>query len=460
MYSGMEASRTLPLRRPPQDQADDLESSFVAAWERSDTIFEIVGAAGMLAKPIVWRHPFLFYVGHLPAFTWNQICGGILEWKSFNPYYDDLFCRGIDPDVDTGECHWHPDVPEKWPQLEQVLEYRDLVRHAIIQSLGALPFCYSKNVLARGGRAFEMVLEHEYMHQETLLYMMQQLPLAEKRRPRGWADYSFRPAARNELIRVPAGAARLGANFAETAFGWDNEFGEITVDVPAFAIDSLPVTNGEFFEFIESGGYENEHHWQPADWRWKNLENKKHPACWDHRGGVWFYRGMFDEWPLALVASWPVYVSVAEARAFAVWRGKRLPTEAEFHRAAFYGPGGVESQFPWGNDAPLARHGNFDFSSWSPTPVGAHPAGTSRWGVSELFGNGWELTDTPFAPLPGFKAYMTTYPDYSQDFFDGKHFVVKGASWATDKHLLRPSFRNWYQAHYPYVFAKFRCVAL
>lgn len=457
MYSGLEAVVTPPPRRFVRHQADDLEARFVAAWAQSDAIFDIVGSAGMLAKPIVWRHPFLFYVGHLPAFSWNQICGGILEWNSFDPYYDELFCRGVDPDVDTGECHWHPDVPEKWPALEHVIEYRDRVRHAIIQSLSALPFCYSNSVLARGGRVFELVLEHEYMHQETLLYMMQQLPLAEKKPPRDCAPYVFGSARRGELIKIPAGSARLGANFAEATFGWDNEFSEITVDVPAFEIDSLPVTNGEFLEFIESGAYDNECYWRPADWRWKNLENKKHPACWYNRSGAWFYRGMFDEWPLARVASWPVYVSLAEARAFAAWRGKRLPTEAEYHRAAFYGPNGSETQFPWGNDTPLAGHGNFDFAAWSPTPVGSHPAGASRWGVLELVGNGWELTDTPFAPLPGFKPYMTSYPDYSQDFFDGKHFVVKGASWATDRDLLRPSFRNWYQAHYPYVFAKFRC---
>jgi formylglycine-generating enzyme required for sulfatase activity len=92
-------------------------------------------------------------------------------------------------------------------------------------------------------------------------------------------------------------------------------------------------------------------------------------------------------------------------------------------------------------------------------PVGSNPAGASRWGVHELVGNGWEWTDTAFAPFPGFEPYMSGYPDYSEDFFDGKHFVLKGASWATATELIRPSFRNWYQAHYPYVFAKFRCVS-
>ncbi len=168
---------------------------------------------------------------------------------------------------------------------------------------------------------------------------------------------------------------------------------------------------------------------------------------------------MFDSFPLQQAASWPVYVSLAEARAYARWAGKRLPTEAEFHRAAYYGPDGRKSEHPWGNSAPGARHGNFDFLSWAPLPVGSRLAGASRWGVLELVGNGWELTDTPFEPFPGFSSYIESYPDYSRDFFDGKHFVLKGASWATDANLLRPSFRNWYQAHYPYVFAKFRCVS-
>jgi formylglycine-generating enzyme required for sulfatase activity len=168
---------------------------------------------------------------------------------------------------------------------------------------------------------------------------------------------------------------------------------------------------------------------------------------------------MFDMLPLEQVASWPVYVSLAEARAYANWVGKRLPTEAEFHRAAYYGPDGRESIYPWGNSTPAAQHGNFDFVSWSPMPVGSRPAGTSRWGVMELAGNGWELTDTVFAPFPRFSPYIESYADYSRDFFDGKHFVLKGASWATAADLLRPSFRNWYQGHYPYVFAKFRCVS-
>ena len=448
----------LPLRRSGESGIELIRDRFRGAWSRSNEIFDILPKGELLAQPIVWRHPFIFYVGHLPAFSWNQICGGVLHWPSFNSNFDDLFCRGIDPDVDTGECHWHPEVPEQWPSLPETIHYRDQVRGAILDSVEVLSDCRSDDVMAQGGRVLQMVLEHEFMHQETLLYMMQQLSVRQKIRPRPPVKYFFHPLRLSDSVRIPKGRARLGACFDEMSFGWDNEFEQTVVDVPSFTIDSLPVTNGQFNEFVRTGAYDDPRFWRPEDWRWKNLENKRHPTCWVEQPDGWFYRTMFDVIPLAQVARWPVYVSLAEARAYAVWRGKRLPTEAEYQRAAFYGPDDRETQYPWGDDTPARQHGNFDFTSWSPTPVGSSPAGASRWGVHELVGNGWELTDSVFAPLPGFKPYMTSYPDYSKDFFDGKHFVLKGASWATATGLLRPSFRNWYQAHYPYVFAKFRCV--
>jgi formylglycine-generating enzyme required for sulfatase activity len=165
---------------------------------------------------------------------------------------------------------------------------------------------------------------------------------------------------------------------------------------------------------------------------------------------------MFESIPLPL--SWPVYVSQAEADAYARWKGRRLPTEAEFHRAAFGTPDGSERPLPWGeSDAVDATRGNFDFVQWEPVPAGARPAGASAWGVQDLVGNGWEWTSTPFAPFPGFVA-MASYPEYSAEFFDGQHVVLKGASPATARDLIRRSFRNWFRPTYPYVYAKFRTV--
>ena len=133
-------------------------------------------------------------------------------------------------------------------------------------------------------------------------------------------------------------------------------------------------------------------------------------------------------------------------------------TEAEFHRAAYTTPDGGVRAYPWGDERPEEHHGNFDFQYWAPTPVGCFSGGDSAWGVAELIGNGWEWTDSVFEPYPGFAANIPSYPGYSADFFDGLHHVMLGASWATPTQLIRRSFRNWFQRHYPFLFAKFRCV--
>ena len=164
---------------------------------------------------------------------------------------------------------------------------------------------------------------------------------------------------------------------------------------------------------------------------------------------------MFERVPLPL--DWPVYVSHAEAAAFARWAGRSLPTEAQWHRAAYGTPDGGERIYPWGDAPPDPTRGNFNFAAWDPQPVTAHPAGASAFGVQDLLGNGWEWTSTPFAPFPGFQPFPF-YPGYSADFFDGRHFVMKGGSARTAECLLRRPFRNWFQPRYPYVYATFRCV--
>ena len=164
---------------------------------------------------------------------------------------------------------------------------------------------------------------------------------------------------------------------------------------------------------------------------------------------------MFDVRPLPL--SWPVYVSHAEAAAYANWAGGSLPTEAQLHRAAYGTPDREEREYPWGPKAPGSEHGNFDSHRWNSTPVGSFPAGNSAFGVSDLIGNGWEWTSTVFEPFEGFQ-HFHFYPGYSSNFFDGKHYVMKGGSARTSACILRRSFRNWFQPHYPHIYASFRCV--
>ena len=164
---------------------------------------------------------------------------------------------------------------------------------------------------------------------------------------------------------------------------------------------------------------------------------------------------MFGDIPFQ--PAWPVYVSHAEAQAYARWRRKSLPTEAQFHRAAYGTPAGKERAYPWGNASPQTHHGNFNFARWNPSPVDAHPNGDSAFAVADMVGNGWEWTSTPFEPFDGFQAFPF-YKGYSANFFDSEHYVLKGASPRTAACLLRRSFRNWYQSHYPNIYASFRCV--
>jgi formylglycine-generating enzyme required for sulfatase activity len=305
------------------------------------------------------------------------------------------------------------------------------------------------------------------MHAETLAYMLPHLPLegvkpGKRMHPDDQpgptvAGYDRTGGPGNvRRVAVPAGRTTLGQAKGQGRFGWDNEFDAQVVDVPAFAIDARNVTNREFLQFVRDGGYDDASLWNDADRSWIATHGIRQPILWRKRADGWWQRASFVELPLPL--DWPVQVSLAEARAYARWAGRRLPSEAELQRATYGTPSGDERPYAWGDAAPdAARHGTFDFARWDSTPVAAYPEGDSAFGVADLTGNGWEWTDTVFAPLPGFAA-EPLYAGYSADFFDGRHHVIHGASAQTDRVFLRRSFRNWFQPHYPYVFAAFRCV--
>jgi ergothioneine biosynthesis protein EgtB len=431
---------TLAPARPTFDRGA-LQGGLEAAWARSDRIFSLLSPEALLVRPIALRQPFIFYVGHLPAFGWNQVCRGLLGRASPQPAFDDLFARGIDPvGVDRVED------AQAWPSLAEVLAYRDRVRAALLGSFDDVEALAGSDVLADQGRVYKLVIEHELMHHETLLYMLQQLDRRLLRRPVDLPAYRLGSGAAPGRVSVSGGPVTLGASFDAVPFGWDNEFEAQQLVVEPFAIDLTPVRNAEWLAFLESGGYRRAELWAPEAWAWRERVDHAHPAFWVRDGARWRYRTLFDELPLEDVGDWPVYVSWAEADAYARWQGGALPTEAEFQRAA--------EGAAWGDPA----RGNFDFTHWAPTPVGAYPDGASRWGALDLVGNGWEWTRSVFAPLPGFTAWARTYPGYSADFFDGEHYVLLGASWATARALVRRSFRNWFQPHYPYVFSTFRCV--
>ena len=311
---------------------------------------------------------------------------------------------------------------------------------------------------ARDGFPLETLLnvaiEHRLMHIETLAYMLHQLP-AERIIRHAVAPVQITPAAKHRMIAIPGGAVTLGLDRDSGVFGWDNEFELHSADVQDFEIDQYMVTNRQFLAFLNGGGYETRSYWTDDDWNWKSASSISHPVFWKKNNDTWFFRTMFGEVPLPL--EWPVYVSHAEAAAYARWAGQSLPTEEQWHRAAYGSSEGAQREFPWGRYAPDPSLGNFDLADWDPAPVNAYPRGKSAFGVEGMLGNGWEWTSSIFRPLPGFQPFPF-YPGYSANFFDGKHFVMKGASMRTAACMLRPTFRNWFQAHYQYVYAGFRCV--
>jgi ergothioneine biosynthesis protein EgtB len=418
----------------------------------------MIDEAAYYTRPITLRHPIVFYQGHLPAFAINVLIKKGLGRPGVDDRLEQLFARGIDPHTQDAADATEARTRALWPTRSEVKAYVDAADTLLRDALYNGTLVRDDVPVMRGGEAVFTVIEHEAMHQETLLYMWHRLPYALKagKRPAGYSPWvSGRPPART-TVKIPEGAATLGAPRATAAFGWDNEFEQHAVRVPAFDIDAHSVTNADWLQFMEAGGYMTEALWTPEDWAWVRAEGRMHPTFWLAQGDGYLWRGQFDEIELPL--SWPVYVSLAEARAFARWSGRALPTEPQYHRAAFGEPGGGERRFPWGDDAPETPHGHFDFAEWDPSPAGSHPHGASAWGVHDLMGNGWEWTSTVFAPFDGFTP-MPSYPEYSADFFDGQHFVLKGASPVTARELLRPSFRNWFRPQYPFVYAKFRTVS-
>ncbi|HUY13813.1 MAG TPA: SUMF1/EgtB/PvdO family nonheme iron enzyme [Terriglobia bacterium] len=440
--------------RKAMDVKAELLNRLTEARVQTDRLFEVVRPDSLYERPIAERHRIVFYLGHLEAFDWNLLRERMLGVEAFHPQFDQLFAFGIDP-VDGG---LPSDQPQDWPSLSEVRSYHQRIRETLDAKLpNAIrqDSATAGNELTSSNLLLNVAIEHRLMHAETLAYMLHQLPL-DRKIPRLHTQNIRSAPVAARLVEIPAGSATLGLSRNDgTTFGWDNEFECHQVMVPSFEIDQYKVTNGQYLQFMIAGGYEDPTLWSEDAWAWRTSSAITHPAFWKRVEDRWHFKGMFQEFPLPLDG--PAYVSHAEASAYARWVGKALPTEAQWHRAAYGARDGLERAYPWGDEFPQAIHGNFDFQSWDPTPVNAHPSGRSGFGVSDLLGNGWEWTSTVFQPFEGFRPFPF-YPGYSANFFDGKHSVMKGGSARTAACILRRSFRNWFQPNYPYIYAGFRCV--
>jgi len=324
------------------------------------------------------------------------------------------------------------------------------VRGRVMDSLGTVDL--ETRPLLTGGFVYGMVVQHEHQHDETMLATLQLMdapgyrPLAA---PAAAGPGEVLPAD----VLIPAGTFVMGTD--DEPWAYDNERPGHVVDLPAFRIDTVPVTNRAYLGFVEDGGYDEPRWWGDAGWAWRLEDDLRHPGFWRPEGGGHWSRNRFG-WREDLPLDEPVqHVCWHEADAFARWAGRRLPTEAEWEKAASWSPAGVGRRWPWGDAEPDDTRANLGGRSFRPAPAGAYPAGAGAYGCRQMIGDVWEWTSSDFGPYPGFAGFP--YREYSEVFFGSGYKVLRGGSWATSPAAVRTTFRNWDLPIRRQIFAGFRC---
>ncbi|WP_328584282.1 ergothioneine biosynthesis protein EgtB [Streptomyces sp. NBC_00370] len=328
--------------------------------------------------------------------------------------------------------------------------YASDVRGRVLDIIEHAPLTGGGGRLLDAGFAFGMIAQHEQQHDETMLitHQLRKGPAALTAPEPPAGDVTGLPAE----VLVPAGRFTMGT----TAEPWalDNERPAHQRLVPAFFIDSVPVTNGDYLRFVEDGGYTDERWWAPEGWAQIREHGIGAPQFWRREADQWLRRRFGTVEPVPMDE--PVlHVSWYEADAYARWAGRRLPSEEEWEKAARWDPAtGRSLRFPWGDEEPSQEHANLGQRHLRPAPVGSYPRGASPLGVRQLIGDVWEWTSSDFLPYPGFVAFP--YREYSEVFFGSAHKVLRGGSFAVDSVACRGTFRNWDLPVRRQIFAGFR----
>ncbi|CBH47344.1 ergothioneine biosynthesis protein EgtB [Rhodococcus hoagii] len=421
---------------------EQLESALLRARHRSHTLTDCVDDSDLIAQhsplmsPLVWD---LAHIGNQEELWLIRDVGG-----------RDPVRRDIDELYDAFKHarSTRPTLPLLGP--DEARKYVGEVRDKTWDVLDASRFRGRR--LEHDGFAFAMIAQHEQQHDETMLATHQlrkgQAVLTAPDVPRAAA-----PIADRETV-IPAGEFTMGTS--DDPWALDNERPAHRVHVPEFAIDTVPVSNAEYAEFIDDGGYRRRELWSERGWQHNRESGLEAPQFWtgDGSGRWWRHRfGVLEPVP----ADEPVmHVCWFEADAYARWAGKRLPTESEWEKAARWHPAsGRSRRFPWGDEEPDRTRANLGQRHLAPAPVGSYPAGRSPLGVLQLIGDVWEWTSSRFTGYPGFTAFP--YREYSEVFFGGDYRVLRGGSFGTDPVACRGTFRNWDHPIRRQIFAGFRC---
>ena len=410
--------------------------------------FDLTRPHSPLMSPIVWD------LGHIAHFeeVWllENIDGAGSEAEGLRGIYD---------------AFRHPRATRDrlpLPDRPTCLAYLSDVRRAVLRKMEEVD-PRADTPLLRGGYVFNMVLQHEYQHNETILQTLQLMerPPYEAapgpgNAPDGTAvDSDNGLSHRGAMAHFPGGDVVVGTDDRSQAY--DNERPRTRLRMEPFRIDRHPVDNAAFMDFIAAGGYRTDAHWSEAGLAWRAAERAEAPLYWFRRDGAWWTRTLGRETPVN--PTLPVcHVSWYEADAFARWAGKRLPTEAEWEVAAGWNPARERALlYPWGDEPATPSHANLDAVRPGPARPGSHPGNVSPLGCFGMIGDVWEWTASHFRPYPGFEAFP--YPEYSEVFFGDEYRVLRGGSWATRPGAIRNTFRNWDYPQRRQIFSGLRCAS-
>lgn len=429
--------QSIPAPRLNQLTKQNVKSYFDNTWTLYELLFSAIQSDETLYQsPDPLRNPLIFYLGHTAAFYINKFkLAGLID-KGIDEKLDHLFAVGVDPDMPQ-------DLPTSayWPTVDEVRSYRNtiyqIIHHTIDQAdFSDLPIS-SNNPLW----AIMMAIEHDRIHFETSSVLIRQLDVNLVERPKKWeyAPTLGHPSP-NEWIRMEAGLVQIGKPADDDIFGWDNEYGHLAVKVPTFQATKNLITNADFWDFIDNGGYENRELWTTKGWEWKTRTATTLPKFWIKSKNTYRYRAMFDE--MAMPMDWPAEVNAHEAWAYCAWKndGSRLLSEAEFLLIAREGQ--AENHHPL-----YHNEYNLDFKYGSPSPVGYLRRGTTVSGFNDIYGNVWDWLKDDFYPLPDFKVHPY-YEEFSAPFMDSEHGMMAGGSWITTGTGASKFYRLWFRRHF------------
>ena len=387
-------------------------------------------------SPIIWD------VGHIAHFEelWlTQNLDGPIEFSEmpglYNPFEHPRATRASLP----------------LPTLAQMTGRLTEIRERVLDRLDAVDFD-DRNPLLRGAYVYNMVLQHEYQHNETMLQTLQ-LKKGEPYHPPRRLSFPDRSESHHGMAEFEGGRVTIGTN--DRAAAYDNERPHHTIELRPFLVDRNPVTNQRFMEFMADGGYDRGELWSQAGNRWRMESGAMAPKYWWQQDGVWMSRSM-DSTRVVVPALPVCHVCYYEAEAYATWAGKRLPTEFEWEVAAGWDPSsGRAHQYPWGDAAPDPRSANLDQLGFGAAPVDTYEQNVSPVGCYGMIGDVWEWTSSDFSSYPGFESFP--YKEYSEEFFGPEYKVLRGGSWATRPGAVRNTFRNWDYPIRRQIFSGFRC---